>query len=113
MDTAYLSTLDRRGGRFNLSKPKTYIEQHVYDKQDLPTPGRGQPHNGFSTLDDRGGRFNMSQPKTYIEQHVYDKRDMPTPGRGQPDFGFDTITHNSHNKVYRVQQDLASFMLGR
>ena len=58
MSIEYLSTLDRRGGRFNESRPKNYIDQHIYDTRDLPTPGRGQPAFGFDTITDKS--FNRA-----------------------------------------------------
>ena len=75
------STLEKRGGGFNMSKPKSYIEEHVHSKKDVPCPGSSQPKGGFSTLETSGGNFNMSKPKSYIEEHVHNKKDVPDPGR--------------------------------
>merc|ERR1712070_481285 len=74
-------------GKFNSAKSKNYMEQHVHDKQFMPSPGANQPKHGFSTLADTGGGFNMSKPKNYIEQHIHDKKHVPAPTDNQPAHG--------------------------
>ena len=45
-------------GKFNMSKPKNYIEKHIEIKEFMPGPGEEQPKHGFSTLRNSGGGFS-------------------------------------------------------
>jgi hypothetical protein len=106
------STLGESGGRFNVSKSKTYVEQYIYDHREVPGPADRQPVCGsFATSiamrssaenTSTGGRFNKDKSKDFLEQHIYDKRYVPAPTDNQPEFGvFATsiahVTSPTHN----------------
>ena len=66
-------------GKFNMSKPKTYIEQVEYDKRSIPGPASYQVDPANRSL--KGGRFNMSKSKTEVEWICYRAAQIPAPGQ--------------------------------
>lgn len=66
-------------GKFNMSKPKTYIEQVEYDKRSIPGPASYEVDPANRNL--KGGKFNMSKSKTEVEWICYRAAQIPAPGQ--------------------------------
>jgi len=64
-------------GHFNMSKPKTYIEQVEYDNRHVPGPASYELPSAKNL---KGGRFNMSKSKTEVEWICYRAAQVPAPG---------------------------------
>ena len=64
-------------GRFNMSKPKGYIEQVEYDTRNTPGPASYDLPSGKNL---KGGKFNMSKSKTEVEWICYRAAQLPAPG---------------------------------
>jgi len=64
-------------GRFNMSNPKTYLDEAVYSHKGKPGPA------AYNTTKDpgvKGGKFNMSKSKGEIDWIVYRTSQLPAPG---------------------------------
>lgn len=73
------STLDSRGGTFNLGKSKSDLEWTIHRANQTPAPGGS--YEVPSTLDSRGQQFNLSKPKSDIEWIMYNAAQIPGPGQ--------------------------------
>eukprot|EP01045_Picozoa_sp_COSAG04_P047728 COSAG04_NODE_17962_length_455_cov_0.578652_1_plen_111_part_10 len=73
------------GGRFTLSKSKTFVEQIQHAEADKPGPGTYDPveDRTFDRLP-QGGHFNQSNAKSQLEWTVYYQSQLPGPGEYAP-----------------------------
>ena len=73
------------GGRFTLSKSKSFVEQIQHAEADKPGPGTYDPveDRTFDRLP-QGGHFNQSNAKSQLEWTVYYSSQLPGPGEYAP-----------------------------
>ena len=66
-----------------MAKTKGLVEQMIYDKRDVPAPGRYIGPKPF-IRHHMPGKFNESVGKTDVEWQIYRSSQLPGPGQYQP-----------------------------
>jgi hypothetical protein len=71
------------GGRFNLSKPKSWIEWNVYLNKGIPGPATYSDAQLRTPLPS-GGRFGNAKPPSMLDLAILNARHTPGPGGNGP-----------------------------
>ena len=74
-------TFQSGGGRFSTAKPKNHVERLIYNKKDIPGPGKyGNPALPKSST----GRFNESRALSEVDLLMLRSAESPAPGDYNP-----------------------------
>eukprot|EP00736_Rhodelphis_marinus_P002973 Rmarinus@m.18442 len=65
------------GGRFNMSRPKSYTDWQIYRAKTIPAPGEYVVDTGATNIP--GGRFKIGRSKSTLEWEEYRSRRLPGP----------------------------------